>query len=49
MQYTCTKVLHFIAEIVSDNIQSINFHKKQGFQQCGLLSNVGFKRMIIFL
>ena len=34
---------NFIAEISSDNIQSINFHKKQGFQQCGLLSNVGFK------
>lgn len=34
---------NFIAEINSDNIQSLNFHEKQGFRQCGFLGNVGFK------
>jgi phosphinothricin acetyltransferase len=34
---------NFIAEISSENIPSINFHKKQGFQLCGTLNNVGFK------
>lgn len=34
---------NLIAEIASDNVQSINFHKMHGFQQCGLLSNVGFR------
>lgn len=37
------KIDNFIAAIASDNIQSINFHKKQGFQLCGILNNVGFK------
>ncbi|MCC8154611.1 MAG: GNAT family N-acetyltransferase [Tannerellaceae bacterium] len=35
---------NFIAEIASDNTQSITFHKKQGFQECGILNNVGFKK-----
>ena len=35
---------NFIAVIASDNIQSINFHKKQGFQLCGTLNNVGVKK-----
>ncbi|MCD7935464.1 MAG: N-acetyltransferase family protein [Tannerellaceae bacterium] len=35
---------NFIAEIASDNIQSITFHKKQGFQECGTLNKVGFKK-----
>jgi phosphinothricin acetyltransferase len=34
---------NFIAEIASDNIQSINFHKKHGFKQCGILNDVGVK------
>ena len=34
---------NFIAAISSDNIQSINFHKKKGFQLCGTFNNVGFK------
>jgi len=35
---------NFIAVIASDNIQSINFHKKQGFRLCGTLNNVGVKK-----
>ena len=35
---------NFIAVIASDNIQSINFHIKQGFQPCGTLNNVGIKK-----
>lgn len=40
---------NFIAEIASDNTQSIHFHRKQGFKECGTFNNVGLKRIRIFL
>ncbi|MCD7971747.1 MAG: N-acetyltransferase family protein [Candidatus Azobacteroides sp.] len=38
------KIDNFIAVIASDNTRSINFHKKQGFQLCGTLKNIGYKK-----
>jgi phosphinothricin acetyltransferase len=34
---------HVVASISGDNIASINFHKKQGFLECGRFKNVGNK------
>jgi len=46
------KIIHYaeknnidnlIAVIASDNVQSIGFHRKQGFQLCGTFNHVGIK------
>jgi L-amino acid N-acyltransferase YncA len=34
-----------LADISSENLQSINFHKKNGFKACGRLHNVGKKKV----
>ncbi len=36
-------VTNFVAHISSLNEQSLRFHKKQGFQECGRLKNMGIK------
>ncbi len=34
---------NFVAHISSKNKQSLAFHKKHGFEECGRLKNMGFK------
>ena len=36
-------VRKLLVDISSDNINSIKFHKKNGFAQCGMLQNIGKK------
>lgn len=36
-------IKHIIAEISSENQQSLNFHTKNGFKTCGVLKNIGNK------
>lgn len=36
-------VTKLLVDISSENKKSINFHKKQGFSECGKLSNIGEK------
>ena len=33
-----------LADISSENLKSINFHKKNGFKECGRFHNVGKKK-----
>lgn len=37
-------IQYLIANICSYNEQSLNFHKKQGFYECGRLHNIGRKK-----
>jgi phosphinothricin acetyltransferase len=36
-------IKHIIADISSENQQSLRFHAKHGFEMCGSLKNVGNK------
>lgn len=36
-------IKHIIAEISSENQQSLRFHAKHGFETCGTLKNIGYK------
>lgn len=36
-------IYNLVAHISSKNQQSLNFHKKQGFEECGRLKNMGKK------
>jgi phosphinothricin acetyltransferase len=36
-------IKHIIAEISSENQQSLRFHSMHGFEMCGTLKNIGYK------
>lgn len=41
-------ITHLLASISSYNKQSLNFHKKNGFYECGRLQNIGEKKAKYF-